>query len=580
MDIIKAFQKNKVGINITIKGTHESPLFRASDIGEVLDISKIRNTIQEFDETEKVAHSMDTLGGKQEVTFLTEKGLYKVLFRSRKPIAKQFTDWVCEVIKEVRLNGLYNLEKQLELKDKKIDDILNDKDLNIIKNFENKPIVYLGLVENNIIKFGFTDNIKIRIKDHRKVYGSKFSIEYVYESMYNRVIEKNMKSDKFLSCKIFSKEYYGQNCVELIQLSDTFTLKDLNNEVIRIKNNIESYEVDKNKNDEIERLKKELEHEKLKNQVSELKSAMKPVTKPDQQIYSDYEINFIKFLKSFINEQEGVYKNMSKKEIYEKYEKFTNDFSVKECLYSYVTFNRKMLECPCVKESRVRVKEADLKDNRLHSFMISVEKMKLWLTTKEVDNCQQVDIKQEKEQEKEQNEKYYLLFLQDFIKNGGMSKRKKEVPKLAKNPFFCYCEVIRPEIKEKFPRYNSAQITTEIGKMWGELPESEKTTYVQKSEEDKKRYILDKENFRSKITDDIISVSNHDLFMYYIQFMTQRKYNGIYSDVSFSRKLKECPYVYDTKTIRKIDGKNTGTTMKNIKIKELENMLKSSSFIK
>jgi prophage antirepressor-like protein len=41
-----------------------------------------------------------TLGGSQSVTFLTEKGLYKVLFKSRKPIADKLQDWVCDVIKD------------------------------------------------------------------------------------------------------------------------------------------------------------------------------------------------------------------------------------------------------------------------------------------------------------------------------------------------------------------------------------------------------------------------------------------------------------------------------------------------
>ncbi len=53
-------------------------------------------------------------GGLQNVTFLTEKGLYKVLFKSRKPIAEKFQDWVCEVIKELRLKGTYDLQQQLE----------------------------------------------------------------------------------------------------------------------------------------------------------------------------------------------------------------------------------------------------------------------------------------------------------------------------------------------------------------------------------------------------------------------------------------------------------------------------------
>ena len=90
MEIVKAFTTNTMHTEIVIKGTINDPLFRASDIGAVLEISNIRATIMDFDESEKVVHKTPTLGGLQEVTFLTEKGLYKLLFRSRKPIATQF----------------------------------------------------------------------------------------------------------------------------------------------------------------------------------------------------------------------------------------------------------------------------------------------------------------------------------------------------------------------------------------------------------------------------------------------------------------------------------------------------------
>ena len=90
MDIVKAFNSNDLHTEIVIRGTVTDPLFRASDIGVVLDISNIRTSIVDFDESEKVVRTTDTLGGAQDVTFLTEKGLYKVLFRSRKPIAQKF----------------------------------------------------------------------------------------------------------------------------------------------------------------------------------------------------------------------------------------------------------------------------------------------------------------------------------------------------------------------------------------------------------------------------------------------------------------------------------------------------------
>jgi prophage antirepressor-like protein len=115
MEIVKAFNKNELHTEIVIKGTQMEPLFRASDIGEILEMGNIRTSINDFNDTEKVAvHTMDTTGRKQLITFLTEKGLYKVLFKSRKPIAEKFQNWVCEVTKEIRLNGVYDLQKQLE----------------------------------------------------------------------------------------------------------------------------------------------------------------------------------------------------------------------------------------------------------------------------------------------------------------------------------------------------------------------------------------------------------------------------------------------------------------------------------
>ena len=91
MEVVKAFNANELHTEIIIKGTFEEPLFRASDIGAVLEISNIRSSIRDFDETEKdEVHTIDAIGRNHIVSFLTEKGLYKVLFRSRKPIAERF----------------------------------------------------------------------------------------------------------------------------------------------------------------------------------------------------------------------------------------------------------------------------------------------------------------------------------------------------------------------------------------------------------------------------------------------------------------------------------------------------------
>jgi len=107
MDIVRAFNSNELHTNIIIKGTSDNPLFRASDIGKALDIANIRTMVNSFDNTEKVIYNTDEYSGSQEVTFLTEKGLYKVLLKSRAPIAEELQDWVCDLIKDIRLNGTY-----------------------------------------------------------------------------------------------------------------------------------------------------------------------------------------------------------------------------------------------------------------------------------------------------------------------------------------------------------------------------------------------------------------------------------------------------------------------------------------
>ena len=122
MDIVKAFNANDLHTEIVIKGTLDDPLFRASDVGVVLDISNIRTSIVDFDESEKRAvHTTDGTGRLQDITFLTEKGLYKVLFRSRKPIAQKFQNWVCDVIKEIRVTGIYNMQKEIDKKQEELE---------------------------------------------------------------------------------------------------------------------------------------------------------------------------------------------------------------------------------------------------------------------------------------------------------------------------------------------------------------------------------------------------------------------------------------------------------------------------
>lgn len=108
-----------LGHKFTVYGTAENPLFLAKEVAECIDYAKRSNgsynttmMLQSVDEEEKVANIVDTLGGNQQVWFLTEDGLYEVLMQSRKPIAKEFKKGVKEILKTIRKTGGYIATKQ------------------------------------------------------------------------------------------------------------------------------------------------------------------------------------------------------------------------------------------------------------------------------------------------------------------------------------------------------------------------------------------------------------------------------------------------------------------------------------
>ena len=50
------------------------------------------------------------MGGVQRLTFITEAGVYKLIFRSKLPNAEKFSDWVCdEVLPSIRKTGSYSV---------------------------------------------------------------------------------------------------------------------------------------------------------------------------------------------------------------------------------------------------------------------------------------------------------------------------------------------------------------------------------------------------------------------------------------------------------------------------------------
>ena len=283
MEIVKAFNSNELHTEIIIRGTHEEPLFRASDIGEILEICNIRTSIQQFDDTERHVHTMDTSTGPKQVTFLTEKGLYKVLFKSRKPIAEKFQNWVCEVVKELRLKGIYDLQQQLEqskveiiqIEDKKKKEYeqqlakekILEREKVLLKEFETIGAIFyiikVKTLENGqyIVKVGESRiGILARYKEHKYKYEecllldcflvnkSKDFETFIKENEYIRpskvtdlpghlteqelfLIGKNLSYKTLLNLVNNNKKYFNDNNNEVKKL-------ELELEILKIKENL------------------------------------------------------------------------------------------------------------------------------------------------------------------------------------------------------------------------------------------------------------------------------------------------------------------------------------------------------
>ena len=87
MKELKVFKQQEVlSKEFKIYGDIENPLFLAKDVAEWIEHSDRTKMLKGIDEEEKVKNIVPTLGGNQEMWFLTEDGLYEVLMQSRKPI--------------------------------------------------------------------------------------------------------------------------------------------------------------------------------------------------------------------------------------------------------------------------------------------------------------------------------------------------------------------------------------------------------------------------------------------------------------------------------------------------------------
>ena len=113
-EMVSTFNFNGTPVRIT-KDESGEPWFVAKDVGEILELGNPRSSLALLDEDEKGVHIIDTPSGAQEMSIVSEAGLYSLVLRSRKPEAKAFKRWVThEVLPAIRRDGGYMVAKPEE----------------------------------------------------------------------------------------------------------------------------------------------------------------------------------------------------------------------------------------------------------------------------------------------------------------------------------------------------------------------------------------------------------------------------------------------------------------------------------
>ena len=108
---IQIFNNPQFG-TIRTAGTADAPMFCLADVCNAIGITNARNVKTRLDEDDvRLMDTTDNLGRVQQVTFVTESGLYDVIIRSDSENAKPFRKWVTgDVLPSIRKTGSYRIK--------------------------------------------------------------------------------------------------------------------------------------------------------------------------------------------------------------------------------------------------------------------------------------------------------------------------------------------------------------------------------------------------------------------------------------------------------------------------------------
>ena len=107
MNALQIFNSTEFGEIRTIE-IDGKPYFVGADVAKALGYKDTVNALKQHCRGVVKHHLTDSLGRKQEVSFITEGDLYRLIMKSKLPSAEKFESWVMdEVLPAIRRTGSY-----------------------------------------------------------------------------------------------------------------------------------------------------------------------------------------------------------------------------------------------------------------------------------------------------------------------------------------------------------------------------------------------------------------------------------------------------------------------------------------
>ena len=157
--------------------------------------------------------------------FINESGLYSLILSSKMPKAKEFKRWVTnDVLVNIRKTGVYNKNPKE-----------NYYDASKIKELTNETCVYLLRIENNLYKFGITNNLSIRITNHKRYLNYDEIIEIYPVPNYNVALKIESQIKNFANNSKIRK--ICEKGVEFFETTNEYSLEKILGEIKNIVDN-------------------------------------------------------------------------------------------------------------------------------------------------------------------------------------------------------------------------------------------------------------------------------------------------------------------------------------------------------